>query len=390
MTPINRRNFLTTAIATGSVALAGCSGKSSSKKWKSTLNSPDTVTYGAEFSHSVVVENTSDSERDFRATLTSQESHLGFSKEISLTVPSGDSKKITTDPITPSAVGEYTFVLNKKDEGTTTAESEGGQNLASTTVTVETKEIAPKTSVKLNDNLLVTAENGRVAKSVFTSSGRDTPTGVLEAPTGKIFAVYNLTVENVGTQRTAWGPAFVSVDGGTLFSDNVPTLPGRGEALNMKHEVSAADSVSGYLFAQLPIESAKNKIPLTAQNGNNSAAPEYRWPFAVDTPRKAPEFTLKNVNAPREVQEGQPYDIELTIANTGDGAGTVKTLLQYKKGGSWTNLQSASPHNIKKKIPAGDEKTITVTNTFSSGFLVSDEYQYRATPFETTWKTSLS
>lgn len=390
MTPINRRNFLTTAMATGSAALAGCGGKSSSKKWKATLNSPGTVAYSSEFSLSVVIENTSGSERDFRATLTSQESHLGFSKEISQTVPSGDSKKITTDPITPSAVGEYTFVLNRKDEETTTAESEGGQRLASTTVTVETKDIAPKTGVKLNDNLLVTVGKGRVAKSVFTSGGGDTPTGVLAAPTGKIFAVYNLTVENVGTQRTAWGPAFVSVEGGELFSNNVPTLPGRGKALNMKRDVSAADSVSGYLFAQLPIESAKNKMPLTAQKGNNSAAPEYRWPFAVDTPRTFPEFTLKNVNAPREVQTGKPYNIELTIANTGDGAGTVKTLLQYKETGGWTNLQSASPYTIKKKIPAGDEKTITVTNTFSSGILVSDEYQYRATPFETTWKTSRS
>lgn len=109
--------------------------------------------------------------------------------------------------------------------------------------------------------------------------------------------------------------------------------------------------MSGYLFAQLPMESAKNEIPLTAQKGNNSAAPEYRWPFAVDTPRKFPEFTLKNVNAPREVQEKQPYDIELTIANTGNGAGTVKTHLQYKKRRGWTTLQSASPHTIEKKSP---------------------------------------
>lgn len=148
--------------------------------------------------------------------------------------------------------------------------------------------------------------------------------------------------------------------------------------------------MSGYLFAQLPMESAKNEIPLTAQKGNNSAAPEHRWPFAVDTPRKFPEFTLKNVNAPREVQEKQPYDIELTIANTGNGAGTVKTHLQYKKRRGWTTLQSASPHTIEKKIPAGDEKTITVTNIISPGVLGDDEYQYRATPFETTWKTSVS
>lgn len=196
---INRRTFLTTAMTTGSAALAGCGGKSSSKssskKWKSTLNSPDTVTYSSEFSLSVIIENVSSSEREFRATLTSQERHLDFSKDISLTFPSGDSKKITTGPITPTAVGEYTFVLNRKDEGTTTAESEGGQHLASATVTVETKDVSPKTGVKLNDNLLVTVENGRVAKSVFTSDYGDTPTGVLEAPTGKIFAVYNLTVE---------------------------------------------------------------------------------------------------------------------------------------------------------------------------------------------------
>ncbi len=390
MSPINRRTFLATTMVAGSAALAGCGGKSSSKKWNAKLNGPDTVAYDSDFSLSVIIKNTGGSESDVRATLTSQKDRLDLNKEISVTVPSGDSKKITTDPITPSTVGEYPFVLRKKTEDTVDAESEGDQQLASTTVTVEPKDVSPKTSVKLNDDLLVTVEDITVAKSVFTSNGGDTPTGVFEAPTGKIFAVYDLTVENVGSQWTPWGPAFVSVYDGKLYDDNVPTLSGHGEELNTKRDIPAAESVSGYLFAQLPTESANDDIPLLAQAGNESAAPEYRWPFG-DTPRKFPEFELKNVNAPQEVQDKQPYEIELTVANTGDGAGTVKAILQYTKGLNWENLSSASPSPvITGELPAGEEKTFSVTNTTSSGIVRDKEYTYRATPFETTWTTSVS
>jgi hypothetical protein len=388
---MDRRTFLATAAVTGSVAIAGC-GETSPELSGPTLNNPSPVTYGSDFSLSVIVENTGGKDGKFRATLKSQDDRIDFNKNISITVPADDSTEVTTEPITPPEAGEYTFVLSGEgavttETGTETTESESDQLLASTTVTVVVKEVSPGTGVKLNDDLLVTVHDVQVAKSVFTANGGDAPSGVFDAPTGNVFAVYSLTVENVGTQLTIWGPAFVSVQDGQLYGENVPSVADVGDQLNTRRELPAADSVSGYLFAQFPTDAAATGTPLTAQVGGGSAAPEYRWPFTADSTRGFPDFTLTSVTAPQEAQLEQPYEIELTIANTGDGPGTVKAILQYKGGLSpdWTNLRSASPSPfIREEIPAGEKKTVTVTNTSSS----DGEYEYRATPFEETWTTT--
>jgi hypothetical protein len=382
---------------TGSSAIAGC-GESSPELSGPTLNNPSPVTYGSDFSLSVIVENTGGKDGKFRATLESQDDRIDFSKNISITVPADDTTEVTTEPITPPEAGEYTFVLSGEgavttETGTEATESESDQLLASTTVTVVVKEVSPGTGVKLNDDLLVTVHDVQVAKSVFTANdgatatGGDGPSGVFDAPTGNVFVVYRLTVENVGTRPAIWGPAFVSVEGGQLYGENVPTVADAGDQLNTRRELPAADSVSGYLFAQFPTDAAATGTPLTAQVGGGSAAPEYRWPFTADSARGFPDFTLTSVTAPQEAQLEQPYEIELTIANIGDGTGTVKAILQYKGGLSsgWTNLGSASPSPvIREEIPAGEERTVTVTNASSA----EGEHEYRATPFEETWTTT--
>ncbi len=383
MVAMHRRGFLRTAVVPLSAVVTGCGGFSSAKVSVSDLESPESVSVGDTYSASVTITNNGGTEVMLTASLESSDGTIR--EDIDTTIPANDAKEFSTENVSPTEAGETQIVLRKETVEPTDA-IEDGTILAETTVSVTPKEVSPGTGVTFGNNLLVTVDGVTVTQSVF-STGRWGISSVTTSPTEKVFVIYDITVENVGTESVTWGPGLVSVPDGEMYGDTAPYIPNSGERLNTKRQISAADSVSGYLIALLPTDVAATKTPLVGQRTNSGATPEFRWPFAVESERSFPEFVLKKVDTPRTVTAGQQYDITCTIENTGAGDGTLRALLQYESTNDWKALDSATTYAFERTVKAGNETTISTTNTFPSGILHDDEYKYRLAPFSETWIT---
>lgn len=368
------------------------------------LNGPEEVEYGESFTLTVSAENTGGEAGTFDGVLRSASESLSVELDVELTVPPGEVATAETDPIEPSGIESHDFELYARQSSTATVnsttveyEEESETPILTRTVEVVPAEVAAGESVVIVEALETTFAAVEFAQHLWLQEtyygGGVEP---VVAPEGSVFAIYSVEITNTGENHYLWDLVEdVEVPAGGVYEHNRQrvvelTESGmegtRGESLHESKRIDSGETVSGYVLATLPVSTAVEEAPLYLQADEETATAEYRVPFTSEAPRSFPNLELADVTVPSSVPSGEGYELEFTIANTGDGRGVAKQVLQLDYQG-WDPLQTVnSGPYYQREVEPGGETTITVTNATD----VTGEYTYRLQPYGDTWTTTFT
>jgi hypothetical protein len=212
---------------------------------------------------------------------------------------------------------------------------------------------------------------------------------VLTPPTDRRLVVVRATFENVGTAAVRVDGSLFGVAGGDLFAE----LPGGVAPSNAEFDAAAlapeselripsTETREAVLIGLVPVEPSDSSAVIYQQAPESDPAVRFELP----TPETGPsEFTLEAVDAPDTAQEGQSYDITVTVSNE-KAAGTFRGVFQYDDDGEWATLGTADEPLVRREFEAGETRQITVAN--SPG--VTGTFTYRLAPLtDTEWTTNL-
>lgn len=263
--------------------------------------------------------------------------------------------------------------------GGTPSPSEPTQTATETAPEYETAVGEP---VEVEDGLWLTVEDVTFQEMLFVHLDfQDYPGQVAMADDGNIFALYSVSVKNEGSRANSFDGDVLTVPNGELDSPLTnAVIYDVGPLFNNPPMVDEGETEEGVVLAQLPKEAAATSAPLALQLDSDTDAPEHQWSFAADSPRSFPELELRSIDPPETAQAGQSFEIDVTVANTGEAAGVMKLLLEYLASGAggWEPLTTAEPSPlIEEEVPAGEEMTISVSNTAED----DGDFHYRVRPY---------
>jgi hypothetical protein len=342
---IGRRHLLATAGTGGLGLLAGCSGSLDNSESQSSggdrtdtdaataanadlsvsLDGPSEVEFGGEFTLTVKAKNKGGKTGEFSGILRSATEISSFEQEVQLSVPAGETKSVETEPILPEGITSYSFELYEISTSTATVESrtvehdeESETPLLTTTVDVVPAEIGIGESVVVSEALETTFTGIEFAHHVWleaTYYGGDVEPAA--APEGSVFAIYSVEVTNTSeSSHYSWDLADdLIVENGEIYEHDrqvLVELTGGdmestwGGSYNEGVRIDRGETVSGYVLATVSREAAAESAPLLLQLDAETAEPEYRFPFASETPRSFPRFELTNIDVPETVPRVSP------------------------------------------------------------------------------------
>lgn len=408
---MNRRRFLGISLTSGASLIAGCGGNGSNSDGQSggnsdgrpnfesaSLTAPSEVPFGTEFSLTIEANN-SGGEGEFTATVVSTSESLSFEQDIQATVPSGESIEIETDPISPPGVGEYEFKLTDEKEYEIVTEGSEVQSetvvdglsgeIDRATVTVVSQAMSPGEAVDIEDGLMLSVGGVEFEKTIYTGSRDDEyPQGVIRAEDGDVFAMYDVTLENTGENSKIWDPGLVHLPNGEFYDlGNVP-LYDYEENLGVNTSVSSGQTISGYFIVTYDSENIESGLPVEIQTDSETDTPEYSWTFDSVQAGPFPRFEVTDLDVPETASVGEEIDFTVTVSNTGEANGTVRTLLQTTRVAvvGWGGIRDPiSTPAVAEEIEAGESRALTVSYSCP----VDGEFGFRLYPFEdSTWKTT--
>ncbi len=341
---------------------------------ESSVEGPGEVTYGDTATLTVTVSNGGEREGSFTGQLRATSSDLEYEQRIDQTVAGGESVTVESRSISFGSVGEYTFELVSEPDDSSDDDAEP-TTIDSSTVPVTSAVGSAGDTVAVSENLRLTVQDVEFRDVVFT--GRTDVSGAFTAPTGRVLAVYQIRVENVGTVEERWRPSKMSAEGGELYGGSGPRIP-ESQYLGIRRTLTPSEAVPGYLVAQFPRDVAKTEAPLTLRTGRPDSDPEYRWEFTASSERTFPAFRLESVDAPSTVPKGEEYDITFRLHNEGDAGGTLKAVPQSAefRNDDWTPL--ASEQFIEQEIGVDETVAVSVSTSQSE---VGGTFYYRLAPF---------
>jgi len=229
---MDRRSFLAATSGTAAFGLAGCSGLLGSNPAhleNLTYSGTESVEYGSNASVALNVTNGGGQDTHFEGSIRSTSDDLEYEREFNETVPAGETVQVDAGDVDPPAAGEYEFVV-EGDPLTTPTPPEGGtppepsvRQLTSATLEVSTSTLSPGDTITFRDGLALTVESVSFADAVFTGEDDD-PTAVFKSPTGKVFALYDVVLENTGTEHVDWvaSERLSTPDGALYGGDSTP------------------------------------------------------------------------------------------------------------------------------------------------------------------------
>ena len=399
---MERRSFLGLT-AGGVAALAGCPGNSNSGDGGSggatptetetatpgpadisaSLSVGGNVTVGEPSTIRLTVENTGGRPGSFEGTLAVTEGNSEFSETVQVdAVPPGDSIQRDVS-VTFETGDDYTVALESPElTGTQTA-----------TVRAAPKQFDVGERISLTDDLAATVTDVRLTEMVrykesrnseygLFSSTRET-TGVLAAPTGKTLAVLEFELENTGTSTVTFDHSQFALPGGEFYTSLTDELQQDGVPLTDRVNLDPSQVQAGYLLAQVETEALRDGgLTLDYQADAAQTPPEKRL---VHQPETVPQSNLELVSlrGPSEMAVGEQYQVTAVVRNTGETAGTLEGVFQWKYEGAsdyddpeWMADTLADPKTPTVTVPAGEAKEITIT-TSSEG---DGTFKYRLAP----------
>lgn len=369
-----------------------------------TLSAPDGVTIDSEFSLTVTATNVGGETGSYEGTVqmaaesqeSSTESGETTSFETSFTIEDVAPGETGETEITVPAfatVDDYEFSLVDAD--------------ASTTVRPDAETVAVGETLTVGEDLAVTVDDVAVQESVFyptsRSSGLSTYDEVASfgAPSGHVLAVVTVTAENTGTETTSAGRGTIGINGAEWYGDGEGTpraLLGRADSRFYDGglpDIAPSESATGYYLAKVPRETARGTIEVTGQVDGTGTLPERVWAAEPDGDERAlPDLTLQSVETPDTTALGRDYEFTVTVANEGDAAGMVRSVVQWDADGTWAQLTTADSRTdldvdrgtggvISSQLEAGASTEITLSS-FSA---YNSQYTYRIQPFGDEWQT---
>ncbi|WP_254537094.1 hypothetical protein [Halomarina litorea] len=390
-----RRRYLAASGAALASALAGCGGTDPSGGRESTperstdssetrtstgtpepaafatpvVEGPDAVAIDETFALSVTVENTGGTKGTYEGAVAVTEGNLQYEEEFEATVAAGSSATVALDDLTVEYADDYTFAVDGTD--------------AETTVSVTPLTASPGESLRVEEGLDVTVAGVTLRDSVFTTvtyAGDDRTTDVHSAPSGEVLAVFELGIENVGTERVTFRSESVAVAGGDLYHE--PPGDARdlsefdGSLIDDWRRLGPSETASTLLVAQIPVERVPEGFSLTVQRDSSNTPPEFEWAFGDVAPVEVPAFELQSADVPEEVSENEEFEVRFEVTNTG-APGTFRGVLQSEEGAYW--LADAT---FEAAFDAGETKTLGAT-TSAGGF--GSTQSFRLVPFGEAW-----
>ena len=340
-----------------------------------TIGGPTNVTVGEEFELPVSVANTGGQNGTFSGTLTVAEGSSSFNRSVTIEgVEPGGTGNSTVGPLNITSADNYTLALKGSDT-THTLQVAPAQQQPGKAVTAKNVKVTVR-------NLLFTPALFHSLGTYSTNTSPDTK-GLLSASSEKILCVIELTLENVGTNQAEFTiPDLYNSNSSGVLSDNsgpppMLTLPKgsfytelpnasvsleevegvKGSPLNSV-QLSAGQTKSGWLVAQLPRSAASKAVEVGLQGDAKGTPPEAIWEFAPKggSTRQLPNFTLQKFNVPSKVPLGSQKSYTIQVKNTGDAAGMYRgiTELNGPDSNDWAPFAKQ-----KAQIPPGQSKTFT-------------------------------
>lgn len=359
------------------------------------LEGPQNVTVGEDFTLPFSVANSGGQNGTFNGTLTVAEGSASFNRSVAIEgVQPGSTANESVGPINISSADNYTLAM----EGTNTTHE----------LQVNPIEKQPGSSITAN-NLKVTVQGIRLTPALFyavdvgLAANDGTEPALLSAGSGKMLCVIRIGLENVGTDQarfaipSASGNIFSGSSGGSAAVLTLPNgtlytgLPNdrvlgqmqgvEGDPLT-NVQLNAGQTKSGWLIAQLPRSAASKTVRVGYQGNAKNSPPETIWPFPPKngSKRPLPKFTLDAFEMPDTARLGGQDSYTIRVSNTGDGAGTYRSVTQFK-GPESRNWNSYN----KQETEIGPSKSTTFEHPIA---YPSDpklgEAQFRLQPFGKT------
>lgn len=358
-----------------------------------TIQGPTNVTVGEEFSLPVSVANTGGQNGTFADTLTVAEGSASFNQSVTIdSVQPGMTGNTTVGPLNISSADNYTLAL----KGVNTTHR----------IQVNPREKQPGKTITVND-LKFGVDSIRLTPSLFYTidmggfTAEKTGTGLISASGKKILCAIRVSLENVGTSQATF--AIPGMAGGAFSSNSDPSatltlpegsfyksLPNGGDLSRiqglkgkpvMSAQLSAGESKSGWLLAQIPRSAATGTIKIGYQATSKNSPPETVWPFPPKNgpKRSLPKFTLDAIRAPGTAEltrTGSSYEISVT--NTGNAPGTYRGITQFK---GPNDYEWSSYNKQKAKLAPGKSKTFKQPLSYPSNPQLG-EAKFRIRPFD--------
>jgi len=363
------------------------------------LTAPDTVTVGSELSLTVAATNTGGETGSYDGTV-----RLATGSDES--ADSGDTPfetSFTIDSVAPGETGETEITAPAFDVVDDYA-FEIVDTDASVTVRPDPETVAVGETLALGSDLAVTVDDVSIQESVFygtvRSSGLSTSDEIsaFGAPSDHVLAVVTVTAENTGTETAAAASGTIDIRDGEWYGSGGPgAILGRSDERFTDGglpEIDPSESVTGYFLAQVPRETARGTIEITGQVDDTGTLPERVWTAAPEGEARAlSKLTVESVDAPETTPLGRNYEITVTVANEGNGTGTLRSVVQWDADRGWAQLTAATSRAdldvdrstggvISRDIEPGASTEITL----ESISVYNRQYTYRLAPFGEEWQ----
>ncbi|MFC4246790.1 hypothetical protein ACFOZ7_07225 [Natribaculum luteum] len=250
-------------------------------------------------------------------------------------------------------------------------------SLEETIDVIEDLRITP-TDVQFQDGVLYEVVE---SPSFWGSNERLALLSTLEDQT---LAIVTVELENTGTNAVMLEEEMVSSNVGDIYTSfpNGASLDAEAERNDgpaLGQWVNPGSSTTGWLLFALDRDDVTEFTLEMRLDGKNAPA-DVVWDVTEESV-DLPAFELADTSVPSQFQDGtQSFDF--VVENTGDTAGTFRGVVQWQGEdhgrNEWYHLKDG---DIVTRIPAGGEKSVSVTTDYSG----SEDITYRLQPFGTTW-----
>lgn len=383
-----------TVVGTGSLAGCGGDGGSSNGDLPNytvdgeaparlqvlSVDAPENVTYGEEFSLEATFANVGGESMD--RTAAAELAHLSQAGGVQSAeldaeeLSSGETRSHSLGPFTAEGAGEYRL--------------EAGQGVDSVhedvepLVSVSSKAAETGDGVETPSNLRLTVTDVSYEQALLYADGDRA--GLRETLADRVLAVPRIRVENAGSEGQRLGDGAVSISDGSAVTD-VDALLLEGPEVNGA-SVNPGESVEGWAAFAVPTD-AVGDLSLGLHLHGRSDPPDVR--IDLGDGGGLPEFELAAETVPTEFREGtQAFEFE--VENVGDATGTFRGVVEFTfteepsvfsgyvtyDEGEWYAFEG---EGLSVEIPPGETRSVTRQSSYDGD--VTLEYRFR--PFDYEW-----
>lgn len=393
---MDRRTMLATFGVAGFSTLAGCGSDSATDADEDSADGeiettsgpaafddirvvlPDQITVDQAIAPTVSVANVGGEAGDYSDTLTITEGNKSYSESVSIEgVQPGSRESVELPSVTFTNRDAYVFELEDAQKTERAA--------------VEPKTAAIGESVELVSGIRATYDALTFPFALVTAAVRRGYSNRLDRvavdpPTGKVFAVMTVNLENTGTMPVEITPAEFSPANGAMLT-NIGSRPAstsvREAALTETLRIEPAQTVERELLIQFDREPAASGVTVGFQRDRTTKPPEVEFRATPEgNSFNFPAFELVSTTPPEPINTNETRGtFQFTIKNTGSAASQFVGAVVWKDGpNDWNSDSLASPDVFREEISPGETRTYQMT--WDGGTAATGSYPYRVSPFD--------